>query len=195
MAENIASSVVLGVYEKGAENETDILLTEENVNDIETTELKESMNELRAKFPKEVIREVAKLRNQLGHLAPNKLAVALIDAKKPQEHSACARLFMRENCLRRKEPGLFRVAASPKASHFNEVLDTDSMWVIWNKKKYRIMSIMDEFSRYEVDALLPTETAAEEMKILEEKWINWAGAPRVLRLDMSGPRVPGDFRE
>ena len=79
----------------------------------------------------------------------------------------------------------------PKASRFNEVLDTDSMWVIWNKKKYRIMSIMDECSRYEVDVLLPTETASEERKILEEKRINWAGAPRVLRLDMSGPHTPG----
>ena len=119
LAGKIASSVILGIYEKGAENEVDVLLTEESVNDIETAEFKELMNELRTKFPKEVIREVAKLHNQLGHPAPNKLAEALIDAKKPKEYSACARLFVCENCLRRKEPGLFRVAALPKASHFN----------------------------------------------------------------------------
>ena len=69
------------------------------------------------------------------------------------------------------------------------------MWVIWNKKKYRITSIMDEFPRCEVDASLPTEAAAEGRKILEERWINWAGAPKVLRLDMSGPHTSGEFRE
>ena len=44
------------MYEKGPENETDVLLTEESANDIETAEFKELMNELRTKFPEEVIR-------------------------------------------------------------------------------------------------------------------------------------------
>ena len=79
-----------------------------------------------------------------------------------------------------------RVATLPKADYFNEVVDTDVFWVQWKSKRKSIMSVMDEYSRFEVDHVLKKENPAHQLKILDRQWLDWAGPMKVLRLDLSG---------
>ena len=112
-----------------------------------------------------------KMHNQLGHPRPDRLAAELSDLKYEKEYSACARNYQCEMCLRRKRPQLFRVAKLHELTHFNHTIDTDAFYLLWHGKKGRVMSIMCEYSLYEVDSKLPQETAEQEIDVLESKWI------------------------
>ena len=118
----------------------------------------------------------------------------MIDTNMSKEHSACARLFLCALCLARQRPKLFRAAALRVLTHFNHTIDIDGFFILWRNIKTRILSIMCEHSRYEVDALFPKDNAAEETTLIEQKWIDWAGPPKVLRMDMSGPHMSAEFR-
>ena len=67
--------------------------------------------------------------------------------------------------------------------------------LLWNDEKKLILTIMDEYSRYEVDVVLAKENTQDEIQALEDGWLSWAGPPRVLRLDMAGWHMSGLFKE
>ena len=69
---------------------------------------------------------------------------------------------------------------------FNQVLQTDVYNVKWNDKRVRIISLMDEFSRFEREKVILRETTEDITRCLEELWFNVFGPPEVLRLDAAG---------
>ena len=83
----------------------------------------------------------------------------------------------------------------PRATYFNEIVETDVFQIMWRGVKRFIMSILDENSRFEVDVVIRKERAKIEIKVLERHWIQWAGPMKVLRLDMSGSHMSHVFRE
>ena len=89
--------------------------------------------------------------------------------------------------------GLVRVAGIPRAQFFNHVVDTDIYIVKWQGKKRRIQAIMDEFTRFEAEARIKREIVQCEIKGFEKLWLGWAGTPMVLRCDMCGAHMSGEF--
>ena len=67
---------------------------------------------------------------------------------------SCATLYQFEECLKRQRPLAVKVVALPRASYFNEVVDTDIFQVIWRGNQRLIMSMFDENSRFDVDAVI-----------------------------------------
>ena len=88
-----------------------------------------------------------------------------------------------------------KVVALPRASYFNEVVETDIFQILWRGKTRLFMPFFDANSRFEVDAVISRERALLETKILERYWLQWAGPMQVLRLDMSGSHMSHEFRE
>ena len=66
------------------------------------------------------------------------------------------------------------------------MVDIDVFHLLWKDRNKHILSIMDEYSRYEVDVIIAKENADEEIRALEQSWFKWAGPPKTLRLDVSG---------
>ena len=60
-----------------------------------------------------------------------------------------------------------RIAALPKAMYFNEIGHADTFYIIWKTKAKRILTIVAENSRYEVDAVVKNERAEMEINALE----------------------------
>eukprot|EP00959_Pyramimonas_sp_CCMP1952_P406790 8526213-Pyramimonas_sp.AAC.1 len=83
-------------------------------------------------------------------------------AKAPAEWLQCAKLFQCEVCLSRQRPRAARVAVLPKAKRFNEVANTDVYYVTWKNKERKILAMMGEFTRYEVDCPIAQETFKKE---------------------------------
>ena len=81
-------------------------------------------------------------------------------------------------------PGLFQavVAAGciePTRNHMDNPVDLEN-------KKQAVFTMMDEFSRYEIDVQITDETAEMEIA-LESTWMRCFGFPTRLRMDASGP--------
>ena len=64
---------------------------------------------------------------------------------------ACARLYTCECCLTSQRCTSVRVAALPRASSFNQVLDTDVFHILWKEGPRRVLTMMEEHTRFEVD--------------------------------------------
>ena len=91
--------------------------------------------ELQSRFDINVIKWVARVHDQLGHPSPTALATALSEMGCDDIFVQCARMFVCEPCLKRRRPKSLRVAALPKATYFNEVVDADTFYVMWKKQE------------------------------------------------------------
>ena len=162
--------------------------------DVEKKEYTEILQTLREKFDFETIRAVSKMHGVLGHPSPRALTTSreLMGAK--SAWIQCARLYSCEDCLKRQMPKSVSVATLPRASSFNDVVDTDNFHCLWRSKKRIINVIMDEYSRFESDHRIAKETAACEMRIFEKYWLPWAGSPSLLRTDMSGAHMSDKYK-
>ncbi len=65
---------------------------------------------------------------------------------------------------------LFKPAALSTAASFNDTIDIDVFHLLWKDEKKLILTIMDEYSRYEVDVVLERESAQDEIQALEDGW-------------------------
>ena len=144
----------------------------------------------------EVLHAVARLHRQLGHPNALKLLVVLKDRKMPEEYLRVARQYRCPTCFAKKEPKAVRVATLRKAPHFNHTVSTDVFEMEFSGKKRYVLSIVDEFSRYEVDGEIEkTATAEQEISLLETLWMRSFGFPPLLRLDASGPHQSSIFAD
>ncbi|CAK0886983.1 unnamed protein product, partial [Prorocentrum cordatum] len=159
----------------------EIYTAEEVHRDIDAIEYTDVMQELMKRFNVSTIRAAKR--------APA-LANAMRHAGAPAEWVQCARLYQCEICLKRQRPRTVRVAVLPKAKRFNEVVSTDVYYVTWKTKERKILAMMDEFTRYEVDYPIAKETFKKEKKLFEKLWISWAGKPETMRMDMGGSHTP-----
>ena len=135
----------------------------------------------------EILKSVANLHRQLGHPNGAKLVLAVKARHLPNEFVQVARRYKCPTCLARAQPKNVRVATLHKSPHFNHSVAIDTFYVEWDGKQRAVFTIMDEFSRYEVDMEIKEETADMEIALFESTWSRSFGFPKVLRLDASGP--------
>ncbi|CAK0823245.1 unnamed protein product [Prorocentrum cordatum] len=159
-------------YQGMADDIEDINTAEEVSKDIDAIEYTDVMQELMKHFNVSTIRAVKRAHISLGHPSNAALATAMKHAKAPAEWPQCAKLFQCE--------------VPEQAKRFNEVVNTDVYYVNWKNKERKILTMMDEFTRYEVDYPIAKETFKKEVKLFQKLWISWAGRPDTTRMDMAG---------
>ncbi|CAL1173933.1 unnamed protein product [Cladocopium goreaui] len=143
----------------------------------------------------EILKSVANLHRQLGHPNGAKLVLAVKARHLPNEFVQVARRYKCPTCLARAQPKNVRVATLHKSPHFNHSVAIDTFYVEWDGKQRAVFTIMDEFSRYEVDMEIKEETADMEIALFESTWSRSFGFPKVLRLDASGPHQGQQFAD
>ena len=135
----------------------------------------------------EALRSVAMLHQQLGHPSGARLVAAIRERNLPESYVKVARGYQCATCLAKQQPKTVRVATLRKSPHFNHTLAIDTFYIQWNNKKEAILTMLDEFSRYEIDVHITEENAEMEIALMESTWMRCFGFPAVLRMDASGP--------
>ncbi|CAK0898302.1 unnamed protein product, partial [Prorocentrum cordatum] len=173
-------------YQGMADDIEDANAAEEVSQDIDAIEYTDVMQELMKRFNVSTTRAVRRAHISLGHPSNAALATAMKHAKAPAEWLQCAKLFQCAVCLSRQRPRAVRVAVLPKARRLNEVVNTDVYYVTWKNKERKIVAMMDEFTRCEVDYPIAKETFKKEVQLFQKLWNSWAGKPDAMRMDMAG---------
>jgi hypothetical protein len=130
---------------------------------------------------------IALLHRQLGHPSAQKLIVAVKQRDFPKEYVQVTRSYKCPTSWSKQEPKAVRVATLCKAPHFNHTIAIGTFCVEWDGQKLGVLTVLDEYSRYEMDHRIIEETADMEIALLESSWMRSFGFPTHLRLDASGP--------
>ena len=77
-------------------------------------------------------------------------------------------------------PKNVRVATLHTAPHFNHSVAVDTFYIEWDGKKCASFTIMDGFSRYEIDTEIKDESAEMEIALFESTWSLTFGFPAIL---------------
>ena len=144
---------------------------------------------LRKKHADVTIKQVKKYHDQLGHPSNIKLMAALKDIGATAAVISCAREYACEACLKRQRPRAARIVALASAKAFGDVVDMDTYHIKHGTKKYKVLALMDEYTRYEVDHLIKKETSGNVVRSSVKGWVNTFGAMRMLRTDMAGAHM------
>ena len=150
---------------------------------------------------KSLVREVgryavmvaAKLHRQLGHPGRDRLVQAARDSRLGDAVIKATKQYKCATCDRQSTLKPARPPALSSAACFNHVLLVDAFCVRWRGEKFSILAIMDAFSRFEQEAVLPNDYPETEIKLLEELWLRWAGPPAILKTDASGSHMSEKF--
>ena len=143
----------------------------------------------------EALTSVATLHRQLGHPNGAKLVAAIKDRQLPFTYVQVARKYRCPVCIAKAQPKAVKVATLYKAPHFNHTLSVDTFHLQWKGEKKKVLCMMDEFSRYEVDCEIKEETAAMEIALMESTWMRNFGYPKRFRTDASGPHQGEEFAD
>lgn len=131
----------------------------------------------------------------VGHPNGAKLVLAVKERNLPDDYVAVARRYKRPQCLAKAQPKSVRVATLQKPPHFNHTVAIDGFYTQWKEEKKAVLTVLDEFSRYEMDMLISEENAEMEIALLNSSWMMRFGFPKVLRRDASGPHQGAQFAE
>lgn len=104
----------------------------------------------------------------------------------------CAKDYKCETCQNFTNKKTAKPSSLPQAKCFNELLEMDVFHIKWNEEKRRVLSIIDIYSRYEMNAVVAAETEKEELAILDQ-WIHAFGCPSRIRTDASGAHMSKQF--
>ena len=74
-------------------------------------------------------------------------------------------------------------AQLPKAENFNQVMQSDVLWVKLSSKKFPILSMVDTSSKFQAAAVLYGERTSDFIHALERGWIRHFGCPQTLITD------------
>lgn len=143
----------------------------------------------------EALKSVALLHRQLGHPNGAKLVEAIKERELPFSYVQVARKYRCPTCIAKSQPKAVKVATLYKPPHFNHTLSVDTFHLQWKGEKKKILRMMDEFSRYELDCHIEEETAAMEIALMESTWMRSFGYPKRFRTDASGPHQGEEFAE
>lgn len=143
----------------------------------------------------EALKSVALLHRQLGHPNGAKLVEAIKERELPFSYVQVARKYRCPTCIAKSQPKAVKVATLYKPPHFNHTLSVDTFHLQWKGEKKKVLCMMDEFSRYELDCLIEEETAAMEIALMESTWMRSFGYPKRFRTDASGPHQGEEFAE
>ncbi|CAL1144412.1 unnamed protein product, partial [Cladocopium goreaui] len=124
-----------------------------------------------------------------------KLIVAVKQRDFPKEYVQVTRSYKCPTSWSKQEPKAVRVATLCKAPHFNHTIAIGTFCVEWDGQKLGVLTVLDEYSRYEMDHRIIEETADMEIALLESSWMRSFGFPTHLRLDASGPHQSSTFAD
>ena len=113
----------------------------------------------------------------LGHPNPKRPADELKDQNYSQEHLHCVRDYACDEFYKARRPRLHKAARIADNTHFNYSISVDTFFALYQEEPNKILSILDDYSRYEVDAEINQETARRQIDILETQWRKHFCAP------------------
>ena len=86
-----------------------------------------------------------------------------------------ARNFSCASCERYKKPDSVPPAVLNDVKEFNHVLQADVMWVKVNDRKFPILSLLDQATRYQAAGVLHGERSEHFLSVLERHWVRHFG--------------------
>ena len=131
----------------------------------------------------EAVRTVQRLHRNLGHPDPQQLVDLLSSRGASDVVLEAARQYHCVACQRYKKPNAVAPAQLPKAENFNQVMQSDVLWVKLSSKKFPILSMVDTSSKFQAAAVLYGERTSDFIHALERGWIRHFGCPRTLITD------------
>ena len=140
-------------------------------------------------FEKGVKSDVAatlrRLHQNLGHPAVPDLVRHLRLAGASTEVLKAAKSLSCETCRRCHGPRSPKPASEPKLVEFGEVVGVDMMFAYdIEKKKHKLLSIVDYASSYHVVVKVPNQTGSTLEKEFLKHWVQIFGAPKTITLDL-----------
>ena len=140
-------------------------------------------------FGKDVKNDVAialrRLHQNLGHPSNADLTRHLRLAGASEEVLKGSRSLTCETCRRCSGPKSPKPASEPKLLEFNDVVAVDMFFAFdVDKKKQKLLSMIDCASSYHVVIKVPNQTGDTLEKTFLKHWIQIFGAPKVISLDL-----------
>ena len=125
-----------------------------------------------------------KMHRNLGHPTPERLSQALQSAGYRAEVVQAAHDINCPTCTKCSQPKAPRPAHLKPMMDFNHKIYLDG--VNWTNGQGRTMTfyhVIDGGSNYHVAFIAPAHTTQDVIKLINQHWISWAGAPHELQVD------------
>ena len=142
-----------------------------------------SLVKLMAETHQEALRVVQRLHRGLGHPSASALVEMLESRGASDMVLKCAREYKCVACARYLKPDGVAPSALPKAKEFNERLQADVLWFKIGDKKFPVLSLVDEATKYQAAAVVHSERSEHFRHVIERLWIRNFGCPKVLVTD------------
>ena len=131
----------------------------------------------------EAVRTVQRLHRNLGHPDPQQLTELLASRGASDTVLEVARQYHCVACQRYKKPNRAAPAQLPTADTFNQVIQSDVLWIKLGEKKYPILSVVDTATKFQAASVLYGEKTCDFIHALERGWIRHFGCPTTLISD------------
>ena len=133
----------------------------------------------------DVASTLRRLHQNLGHPAVSDLVRHLRLAGGSSEILKAAKSLRCETCLRCRGPRSPKPASEPRLLEFGDVVGVDMMFAYdIEKKKHKLLSIVDFASSYQVVIKVPNQTGETLEKTFLKHWVQIFGAPKTITLDL-----------
>ena len=132
----------------------------------------------------EALRTVQRLHRNLGHPQPLALAELLASRSASDVVIEIAKTYQCTSCLMYHKPNQAAPASiKQEAGKFNDVLQADVLWLKIDSKKFPVLSMIDQCTKFQSAAVLHGEKTEHFIPALERNWIKHFGAPVQLLTD------------
>ena len=126
-----------------------------------------------------------RIHQNLGHPPNRDLVRHLRIGGAPDNVIRAAEQMVCRTCERSTRPASSRVAHPCVALDFNEVIAADVIWLDTSNSRNRpALNVIDLASTYQVVIPVASTKSEELARAMLEGWINWAGAPKHLLVDL-----------
>ena len=143
----------------------------------------------------EAVRCVQRLHRNLGHPSMEALVETLESRGASDVVLEVARNFSCASCERYKKPDSVPPAVLNDVKEFNHVLQADVMWVKVKDRKFPILSLLDQATRYQAAGVLHGERSEHFLSVLERHWVRHFGCPKTLLTDEGRGWASDEFQE
>ena len=143
----------------------------------------------------EAIRTVQRLHRNLGHPSAEALTDLLTCRGASEEVLTAARQYQCAACLRYKKPNQVAPASTKLVKEFGEAVQADVFWVRVGTKKFPILSVIDQATKFQAAALLHGERGSDLVAALERCWVRHFGVPQKLITDEGRGWVGAEMEE
>ena len=133
----------------------------------------------------DVASTLRRLHQNLGHPSVSDLVRHLRLAGGSSEILKAAKSLRCETCLRCQGPRSPKPSSEPRLLEFGDVVGVDMMFAYdIEKKKHKLLSIVDFASSYQLVIKVPNQTGETLEKTFLKHWVQIFGAPKTITLDL-----------